>query len=123
MEIKLTYIPSKKGKKWKTANELKVELSDKSVLIIPEGFENDLSSVPKFLWSILPPFGDFLLAALVHDYLYVIKYKSNRRFCDKEMLYLSNNLNKNKLDNYIRFFGVRLFGWYYWHYVDMQKMN
>ena len=43
MEIKLAYIPSKKGKKWKTANELKVELSDKSVLIIPEGFENDLS--------------------------------------------------------------------------------
>jgi len=114
MEIKLAYIPSKKGKKWKTANELRVELSDKSVLIIPEGFENDLSSVPKFLWGVMPPFGNFLIGALVHDYLYITKDRRGRKFADKQMLRLSNLHNKNKFDNYIRYYGVRLFGALYW---------
>ena len=114
MEIKLTYVPSKRGKKWKTANELRVELSDKSVLIIPEGFENDLSSVPKFLWGVMPPFGNFLLGALVHDYLYVTKDRRGRKFADKEMLRLSNKYNKNKVDNWVRYFLVRLLGDLYW---------
>ena len=114
MEIKLTYVPSKRGKKWKTANELRVELSDKSVLIIPVGFETDLSSVPKFLWGIMPPFGNFLIGALVHDYLYIAKDKRGRKFADKEMLRLSNLHNKNKIDNYIRYYGVRVFGALYW---------
>ena len=56
MEIKLTYIPSKKGKKWKTANELRVELSDKSVLIIPENFETDLTDIESSREEILSKF-------------------------------------------------------------------
>jgi hypothetical protein len=119
MEIKLTYIPSKKGKKWKTTNELKVELSDKSVLIIPKDFETDLSTVPKSLWGILPPFGNFLLGALVHDYLYVNKDERGRKFADKEMLIISNKHNKNKVDNYFRYYAVRLFGGLYWN--DIMK--
>ena len=116
--IKLKFI---RGKKWQVVESITYRLHDNNTIIIPKGFITDLSSVPKFLWSIFPPFGDFLLAALVHDYLYVIKYKSNRRFCDEEMLYLSNNLNKNKVDNYIRYFAVRIFGWYYWDHVNMQN--
>lgn len=111
----MTYIPSKNGKKWKTANELKVELSDKSILIIEKGFETDLSTVPKFLWGIFPPFGNFLIAAIVHDYLYKTKDKRGRKFADMEMLRISNKLNKNKLDNYTRYFAVRIFGGLYWN--------
>ncbi len=37
------------------------------------------------------------------------------------MLYLSNKLNKNKIDNYIRYYAVRVFGWIYWDYVDIQN--
>ena len=116
--IKLTFI---RGKKWQVDEPIKHRLHDHTTIIIPKGFTTDLSSVPKFLWGIFPPFGNFLLASIVHDYLYVIKYKSNRRFCDKEMLYLSNKLNKNKIDNYIRYYAVRLFGWIYWDYVDIQN--
>ena len=88
--IKLTFI---RGKKWQVDEPIKHRLHDHTTIIIPKGFTTDLSSVPKFLWGIFPPFGNFLLAALVHDYLYVTKYKNNRAFADKEMLYISNALN------------------------------
>ena len=96
--------------------ELKIELSNYLVITIPEGFEWDLSSVPKRLWSIFPPDGDFELGALIHDYLYVTK-KTSRKFADEEMLKWSNLLNngetvlnRKRLDNYARFLAVRLFG-------------
>ena len=115
MAILLEYIGGKKGKKWKVARAIKHVLADGETIIIPEGFETDLSSVPKILWGLFPPFGNFLLAALVHDYLYVERYKEDRKFCDKEMLLISNDLHNNKVDNYLRYFAVRLFGWTYWY--------
>jgi hypothetical protein len=48
-----------------------IQLSNGAVIVVPEGFEWDLSSAPKLVWSMFPPFGDFLFAALIHDYLYV----------------------------------------------------
>ena len=114
--IKLKFI---KGKKWEVEEPIVVKLSNEYFITIPKGFRTDLSSVPKILWGIFPPFGNFLLASIVHDYLYVIKYKSNRAFCDKEMLIISNKLNKNKIDNYLRYWAVRLFGWIYWRYVNL----
>lgn len=36
---------------------------------IPKGYVTDFASVPKFLWSILPPLGRHNLAALLHDWM------------------------------------------------------
>ena len=113
--INLTHIG---GKKWMTGSEIKHTLHNGKEITIPKYFKTDLSSVPRFLWWPLPPYGDFLLAAIVHDYLYVNQTES-RSFSDKEMLIVSNKINKNKIDNYTRYFGVRLFGWYYWKYYDI----
>ena len=86
---------------------------------IPKGFEWDLSSVPRFLWGVLPPDGDFELASLIHDYLYITKPSwSSRKFADKEMLIWSrsvsgtnNKISLRNLDNQVRYTAVRLFGW------------
>ena len=87
-----------------------VQLSNGDVITIPKGFKTDLSSVPNFLWPVLSPYGDFLLAAIIHDYLYVKDYIS-QKFADKEMLIWSNVINpRKKLDNILRYWGVRLFG-------------
>lgn len=40
---------------------------------IPAGFVSDGASVPRVLWSIYPPFGDYLEAAIVHDWYCVNK--------------------------------------------------
>lgn len=95
-------------------------LSNGDQLYIPEKFTWDLSSVPRFLWGILPPDGDFEIASLIHDFLYITKPYS-RKFADDEMLKWSKSasgtVNKwsiRNLDNQVRYIAVRLFGWIVW---------
>ena len=39
-------------------------------IFVPKGFETDYASVPRALWWLYPPSGDYDDAAVVHDYLY-----------------------------------------------------
>lgn len=111
-KIDVTYAPSnKKGTRWITLKDYTFTLTDEKVITVPKGFEWDLSSVPRILWFLFPPYGKFIKGSLIHDYLYRVKGYRTRRFADKQMLYFSNKFNKNKLDNYIRYYSVRLFGW------------
>ena len=86
-------------------------------LTITKGFKTDLSSVPPFLWKLLPPLreesGD---AALVHDWLYtkdiyrgLMGWFLNKIWCDWIMLQLEKE--SPKYDYLSRFFGVLIFGW------------
>jgi len=116
--MQFSYVFSYASKKyWQLCCEIEVQLSTGDTVTIPKGFYTDLSSVPMSLWSIERPFGDFLFAAIVHDWLYHIK-KYDRKTTDKEMLYWSKIINKqsfiNRLDNYIRYYAVRAFGWIVW---------
>ena len=45
------------------------------VVTVPKGFQSDGASVPRALWSIYPPFGKYLEAAVVHDYYCVLGHK------------------------------------------------
>lgn len=99
------------------AHGLSIRLSNNDIIHIPRGFEWDLSSSPRILWSILPPDGLWELASLIHDFLYVNKLYS-RKFADDEMLKWSkatsgtrNKWSIRNFDNQIRYIAVRLFGW------------
>lgn len=37
---------------------------------VPKKFKTDLASIPKLFWNILPPFGRYTDAAIIHDWLY-----------------------------------------------------
>jgi len=115
--ICLTYVSGENNKYWKVEKAIKVVLSDGSDLEVPKGFKTDLSTVPKLLWGIFPPYGNFIIAAIVHDYLYVIQDERGKAFADREMLCLSNKHNNNKVDNYLRYLAVRIFGSLYWKNV------
>ena len=39
-------------------------------LVVPAGTETDLASIPRPLWMLLPPFGKYAFAAVIHDMLY-----------------------------------------------------
>lgn len=47
-----------------------VVLIDGQPLVIPAGFLTDGASVPRGMWNIIPPFGRYNKASLLHDYLY-----------------------------------------------------
>jgi len=40
------------------------------IITVPAGFVTDFASTPHAIWASLPPTGHYLLAALVHDFLY-----------------------------------------------------
>jgi hypothetical protein len=111
---------------------LKIQLSNGMNITIPKGFEWDLSTVPRFAWGVLAPDGDFELAYLIHDYLWVNKEEMaihfeyygmdfNQKFTDDEMLKWAKFTNGTEkisirnIDNLIRYYGVRFFGWLVWN--------
>lgn len=98
-----------------------IVLSNGDNIRIEKGFQFDGSSSPRFLWWAFPSYGDFFLAALIHDYCYITDYNSDiwgykkaRKFADKEMLLWSNAINDKSffklIDNRLRYVAVRLFG-------------
>lgn len=62
-------------KRWRLVEAITETLSDGAILTIPKGFRTDLSSVPRLLWALFPPFGDFIRAAIVHDWMYINDYR------------------------------------------------
>lgn len=109
--------------KYMLLKKLRFKLSNGKKITIPKGFVWDLSSVPRFLWGLLPPDGDFEVASLIHDYLYITK-SSSQKFADDEMLKWSkvmsgthNKISIRNFDNQVRYVAVRLFGWIVYHRV------
>lgn len=105
-----------------------ITLSDRSIIYIPSGFSWDLSSVPRFLWGLLPPDGDMELASIIHDFLYISVDRRGRKFADDEMLLwsstcsgTSNKVSLRNADNYLRYWAVRAFGWIVWNKNKRRK--
>jgi hypothetical protein len=49
--------------------------NDDKPIIVPRGFVTDLASIPRPLWSWLPPDGPWAKAAVIHDFLYFTQGK------------------------------------------------
>ena len=76
---------------------------------IPVGYETDLTTVPRLLWSIFPPNGRYAKAAIVHDYLYSNAIGS-KAFADEVFLEAMEVLNVPKWRRTLMYWTVRLFG-------------
>lgn len=101
---------------WVVKRDIWICLSNRKTIVIPAGYRYDMASVPKWLWSIFRPYNRGLLAFLIHDWLYVGRPTwVDRSFADNEMKIWLDRLNKNPIDNWIRFQIVRLFGWSKWN--------
>ena len=91
---------------------------------IPAGFVTDFASVPKAFWSIVPPYGKYTKAAVLHDYLYHMKgfpretWESKipytRKECDRIFLQAMEVLGVGRTKRYIMYQAVRLFGGKSW---------
>jgi hypothetical protein len=62
------------GSQWVLREDMVFELtSDNDItatIRVPKGFVTDLASTPRRVWALYPPFGKYLSAAILHDYLY-----------------------------------------------------
>jgi hypothetical protein len=81
-------------------------------LYIPAGFTTDGASIPRFFWRIVGhPFqSSCILAAVVHDWLYVTK-KFTQKEADKLFYKLLKESGNSKVKSWLFYRAVRAFGW------------
>ena len=88
-----------------------------------EGFETDFTSVPRLLWWLLPRWGRYGNAAIIHDYLYrggaITGPGSNwilpnRKRSDEIFLEAMTVLEVSWWQKWPLYWGVRAFGWAVW---------
>lgn len=85
------------------------EYPSEEVITVPVGFETDFASVPRLLWSILPPHGKWAKAAIVHDYLYVNAICS-KAYADGVFYEAMGVLGVPQMKRKAMYLAVRLFG-------------
>lgn len=97
--------------KFKIMRSITIIIENK-IIKIPTGFNTDLASVPKIFWPILPPFGKYTNAAIIHDFLYS-KYNLtdiNRKEADRMFLKIMKFYKVNNIKRHLIYLAVRLFG-------------
>lgn len=87
------------------------------IIKIPKGFDTDFASIPRFLWSYLPPFGTkrnpYFNASLLHDFVYdeICDYPiSGRKEADKIFLEAMKAIGIKWYVRYTLYYAARLFG-------------
>ena len=84
------------------------------IITVPIGFRTDFASVPRPLWSFLPPVGLYAKAAVIHDYLYESKSRP-RKEADEIFLEAMVILGVPRWKRTLMFWAVRVFGPRYAH--------
>ena len=67
---KIAFVATQDGRNVKLLKPLFYNSASGSVYVIPEGAVSDGASCPCEIWPFLPPFGEYWLAALLHDSAY-----------------------------------------------------
>lgn len=58
------------GELWMLLDDFSYTKDDGKTYTAPKGMTTDLASIPRVLWNIMPPFGKYTGAAVIHDFLY-----------------------------------------------------
>lgn len=87
---------------------------------VPVGFVTDLTSVPRIFWSVIPRDGDYVYAAIIHDYLYWTQVTS-REDADNILKEVMKDLKINDVTIAAIHSAVRLGGGGAWNNNTKQK--
>jgi len=83
-------------------------------ITVPSGFTTDFATIPRILWAIWPPMGQYSGAAILHDYLYASQKRSRKR-CDDIFMEAMIVLGVSKITRYALFYAVRSCGCIAWN--------
>ncbi len=93
------------------------------VISVSPGFETDFASIPRVLWWLLPKWGKYGNAAVIHDYLYsggslmakgTALVSMDRKLADYILLEAMEVMNTPRWQKYLIYAGVRAGGWWGW---------
>ena len=112
----LVVSPLADGKTWYLREELGYDVDEEGSgdkVNVPVGFLTDFASVPRAFWWLLPRWGRYGNAAVIHDFLYWEQGRT-RKEADRIFLEGMEVLGVSGLIRYTLFAAVRLFGWLGW---------
>jgi hypothetical protein len=118
----LVAFPLDDGRNWQVDEPFLYRVGSETsneFIIVPAGFITDFASIPQIFWNILPPWGVYGKAAVIHDKLYRENGKEpdrtyTRKQCDRIFLEAMTVLNVPKLTRWLIYTAVRLFGGFAW---------
>ena len=88
-------------------------LESQEIVSVSPGFKTDFASVPRLLWIIIPPWGNYGKAAVIHDYCYSKRLYSRLR-SDEIFLEAMEVLKVPHWKRKLMYYFVRLYGWSAW---------
>lgn len=90
------------------------------VIIAPAGTTSDGASTPMTIWNLIPPFGKYWKAAILHDYLYRDTQRAKAE-CDGLLLEAMESLGVDKVLRDTIYEGVHLGG--DWSFDEDRKIS
>lgn len=98
------------------------DLGSGRTIRVPVGFVTDFASIPRVFWNILPPWGKYGKAAVLHDWNYK-KQEFSRAFCDDILDESMAALGVGWLTRHVIWLGVRMGGWVAWNQHKKENQN
>jgi hypothetical protein len=114
--------PLPDGRNWTLVEPFEYHIGTKEsadIISVPAGFVTDFASIPFIFWSVLPFWGKYGKAAIVHDYLYFTK-PCSRAFADYIFLEAMRVCNCPNWQSTVMYLAVRLFGCLAWKNKGMK---
>jgi hypothetical protein len=108
--------PLSDGRTWVLMSDLGYDVGSEGSgdhIDVSIGFQTDFASIPRPFWIILPKWGKYGNAAVVHDWLYWTQARP-RRAADEILLEAMGVLGVGSITRYAIFWAVRAFGWFAW---------
>lgn len=129
---RLEVSPMPDGRRWKLIRTFSYDVGRKGsgvTIKVPAGFITDFASSPPAVWWLIPPWGKYGKAAIIHDYLYqnhryrsqaqrmsspLIKLPVTRKYADDIFREAMIVLGVAPWRCSLMYWGVRAFGWLAW---------
>jgi len=89
------------------------ELGSGDTIEVSRGFKTDFASIPRLFWIMLPKWGKYGNAAVIHDWLYFTQERT-REEADRILLEGMGVLDVPRWQQLPIFYAVRYFGWFAW---------
>ena len=118
----LVVSPYADGKTWYLRRTFAYDVGEEDsgeTIMVPQGFTTDFASIPRIFWAILPRWGKYGNAAVIHDYNYY-QQKYPRKRADEIFLEGMTVLKVPIWQKFPIFWAVRIGGWLAW-YLNKRK--
>ncbi len=112
----LVVSPLADGKTWVLVRPFGYDMGqeeDANTVNVEAGFATDFASIPRVFWIVLPRWGKYGYAAVVHDWLYWRQDRS-RATADRIMLEAMGVSSVPAWRKHPIYWAVRAFGWMAW---------